>query len=91
MLRMCGATTERDARTARLCWCGGLFCGRGGAKATREFIRDARPPVMPNSAAAFDELLRQLSLFDGGAVQDKWNKRIAAHHPVTTARPIKCP
>ncbi len=32
MLRVCGADGERHPAAQRLCWCGGLFCGRGGGK-----------------------------------------------------------
>lgn len=90
MLRVCGAAEERDNLSAKRCWCGGLFCGRGGFKASREFRKDFRTALPAFTLVQFDELIHQQHLFDDGALQDKWNTRIAAHKPLPKARPVKC-
>lgn len=79
MIRVCGASEERDPLSAAGCWCRGLFCGKGGAKRSTEFRRDARSHVLANTYAEFLELLVQQDLFDAGAVRAKWEERAALH------------
>lgn len=89
-MSVCGATGERDALSARTCWCGGLFCGRGGIRASQQFRRETRTRVQAFDAAQFDELMRQLDLFDGAGLVEKWNKRLVAHRVARTGRQAKC-
>jgi hypothetical protein len=79
MLRACGATEERPPWSAARCWCGGLFCAKGGYKASREFRKDFRTALPALSRIQFEELVRQQSLFDGAAVRDKWIARVDTH------------
>jgi len=79
MLRVCGAEGERDALSAKRCWCGGLFCGRGGFRRTQEFRRLARNVSVARSRAEFDDLLRQVDLFDGDAPRARWVDRLRHH------------
>ncbi len=76
MLRVCGASGERDALSRSSCWCRGLFCGRGGFKATKEFRRQFRKVVTARSRAECDELMRQADLFSGTSAADVWRGRI---------------
>lgn len=85
MLRACGADAERAPWSAARCWCGGLFCGKGGYKATREFRREFRATVPALSRAQFDELTEQADLFDGLALREKWIERLD-RYTVSAAR-----
>lgn len=87
MLRVCGATGERSARDARQCWCRGVFCGRGGARASLNFWRDLRTRKVANTPEQFSELVRQGDLFDGGAIADTWRSKIFDAALIPAARP----
>lgn len=76
MLRVCGAEQERDALSRSQCWCRGLFCGRGGFKASKEFRKAFRTKVPAHSRSQLDELIRQADLFAGDEVRDLWVARI---------------
>jgi len=67
---------ERDALSRSRCWCGGVFCGRGGAKKTSEFYRDTHKRAIARSVIEFEELLAQLDLFGNADVRLKWIARI---------------
>jgi hypothetical protein len=79
VIRVCGASEQRDALSAAGCWCRGLFCGKGGAKRSTEFRRDVRSQVQAKTYAEFLELLVQQDLFDAGAVRAKWEERAVLH------------
>lgn len=79
MLRVCGAPGEQSATFARRCWCGGLFCYRGGQNASKEFRRDFRSAVPALSYRDFEELIRQQSLFGDNELREKWIARVKAH------------
>ncbi len=57
MVRVCGALLERDALSARRCWCHGLFCGKGGGKLSVEFRRTFKNTTPASSRAQCDELM----------------------------------
>lgn len=76
MIRVCGADGERDALSRSLCWCRGLFCGRGGFKRTKEFRRDFRNPAVARSLEQFEELMGQQELFADADLRLKWFARI---------------
>lgn len=76
MIRVCGADGERDALSRSLCWCRGLFCGRGGFKATKEFRRDFRNVAIARSLEQFEELMGQLDLLGDADKRLKWRARI---------------
>lgn len=90
MLRICGASGERDALSRSRCWCRGLFCGPGGARRSTEFRRDfGKRVVVALSRVAFERLTRQLDLYDGDARAAKWWQRVDSHlrlAPSATAR-----
>ena len=77
--RVCGATVARDRLSIAHCWCRGLFCGPGGARRSREFWRTSSYLAPCASAAEFDDVLRQLDLFDDDAACEMWRRRLAAH------------
>lgn len=80
-LRVCGAEVERDTLSASRCWCGGLFCGRGGFKASREFRRAFHPTTVARTRGEFDELMLQADLLDGDHLREKWAARVATRRP----------
>ena len=80
MLRICGATEERTPVVARRCWCGRLFCGKGGYRETITFRRECRVDrerLPLRSRAELDAIVSQADLFDGSATRDKWRDRLA--------------
>lgn len=79
MQRVCGANGEEKAWYAARCWCGGLFCRRGGFKMSQEFRRDFRTKLTALDRAQFEELVRQPSLFESNALREKWIARLDAH------------
>lgn len=75
MLRVCGATAERDPLSASGCWCRGFFCGRGGAKRSIEFRKTFHKSTPARSRAEFLDLLGQADLFDRLLQPDHWIRR----------------
>lgn len=84
MLRVCGATEERKSLDQHVCWCRGLFCGRGGGRLSLEFRRDFRTSKMAGSLVQFEELICQMDLFDGDDKRTKWRARL---RPLRAERP----
>lgn len=84
MLRVCGATVERDALSRSTCWCRGMFCGRGGGRLSKQFRHETRKTQIAKSIAEFQELLGQADLFAGDDERFKWLERLRQH---TTAKP----
>ncbi len=80
MLRVCGATVARDALSARRCWCGGLFCGRGGGKLSIAFRRAFHTSQTAASRAEFNDLIAQADLFAGDVERERWRARLDAPH-----------
>lgn len=78
---MCGASVERDRLSQSQCWCRGLFCGRGGVRATRRVRHDFHISGHATSRAQFDGLITQADLFDGSTLREKWIARLDAHAP----------
>jgi hypothetical protein len=76
MLRVCGAETERDALSRSQCWCRGLFCGRGGFKASKDFRKAFRTKVPAYSRSQLDELMRQADLFTADESRALWVTRL---------------
>jgi hypothetical protein len=76
VLRVCGASGERNAVSARRCWCGGLFCGRGGYKRSKDFRRTFRKHTPALTRGQFDDLVGQASLLDGDAARELWIARV---------------
>jgi hypothetical protein len=72
VLRVCGASAERDPLSARQCWCGGLFCGKGGGKKSAEFRRVFRNSQLAHTRAQFDDLIAQVDLFDDDEARERW-------------------
>lgn len=81
MLRICGATVERDSLSRARCWCGGLFCGPGGARESTKFRRAMHVSKIANSRVEFQDLLHQIDLFDGTQAAEAWLERLNAHRP----------
>jgi hypothetical protein len=88
VLRVCGATQERDALSRSRCWCRGLFCGRGGAKLSTQFRREMGKAATASSAEAFEDLVAQADLFDGDGLAAKWRARLAGHF-IARSKPAK--
>jgi len=86
VLRVCGADAARSTEAARRCWCGGLFCGKGGFKASKDFRRDFRIAIPATTRAQYEELVQQEDLFDGPAKREKWRERLGAHQPPAARR-----
>lgn len=76
MDRVCGASVERDRLSQSRCWCRGLFCGRGGARLSREFRRDFHVTGHAASLKDLSTLMGQLDLIDGDAKCTKWVERM---------------
>lgn len=81
MLRVCGAPIEASRAAQRACWCGGLFCGPGGARLSTRFRRVFHPPVTANTRQGFEDLIGQADLFDGDRLRDEWRARVDAFRP----------
>jgi hypothetical protein len=79
MLRLCGAHVERKAREAAACWCHGLFCGRGGAKRTREFRMTFKSSAALVSVSEMELVMSQADLFDSNSARDRWHRRLIEH------------
>lgn len=77
--RVCGAPVERTARQAAQCWCGGLFCGKGGYVRSRAFRMDYPRVGVLRSRAEFEDAALQLDLFDRDQTAEKWRQRLAEH------------
>lgn len=75
MLRVCGADGEQTRFAQRQCWCGGLFCGRGGARLSTAFRRAFRKHTTADSREQFLDLCRQADLFDGDRQRAEWLAR----------------
>ena len=76
MLRICGATQERDALSRSRCWCRGLFCGRGGGRLSQELRRDFRNGATARSLDELKDIIGQVDLFELEARRDKWLARV---------------
>jgi len=76
MDRMCGASIERDKLSQSRCWCRGLFCGRGGAKMTRQIRQHFHISGHATSRDDLEALMAQADLFDGLARRELWRIRL---------------
>lgn len=77
MLRVCGATEEAKPLDQRRCSCGGVFCGKGGARLSQQFRRAFRTNKTAASKAQYLELVAQADLFDGDRERQVWIDRLA--------------
>ena len=76
MLRVCGAEGEQKALDQHLCWCRGVFCGRGGGRMSKRFFKDFRTKKIARSRAQLEEIVCQIDLFDGGDKREEWLSRL---------------
>jgi hypothetical protein len=93
MLRLCGAMKARKAYEANTCWCHGLFCGRGGAKATRDFRHDFPGTSALVSRPELELVMSQAHILSGNDARDRWRARLASHgaeRNVSAVRPGDC-
>lgn len=78
MQRVCGALEQRTAWHRSRCWCGGLFCGRGGLRMSARFRKDTHGRSVARSREEFETIIAQVDLFSGQAVRDEWIARLPA-------------
>ena len=79
--RVCGAGRERDRLSASACWCGGLFCYRGGARQSAEFRAAYGCRVAVPSREDFEEVIAQGDLFLNDRAAGVWRERLARARP----------
>lgn len=76
VLRVCGAEKEQPRRRQVECWCGGLFCGRGGGRESKRFYADFHTKKTARSAAQFSDLILQADLFEGDSKAEQWREKL---------------
>lgn len=76
MTRVCGADVERDRRGQPRCWCNGLFCGKGGARASTQFRRALHTTKTASTREQFLDLIAQVDLFQADEARATWLQRL---------------
>ena len=86
VLRVCGASKEQPRRRQVECWCGGLFCGRGGGRESKRFYADFHTKKTATTAAQFLDLILQLDLYDGDRKAEEWREKLAATRAINAGK-----